>query len=81
MNLPPYNKSVRTGSISSSTEDDEDVAVQGIKRKASYSTDQDNNDEKRKNFLERNRQGKISNVIYVFNKFSKQNKNIIYRMK
>ncbi|KAI7888009.1 uncharacterized protein EV154DRAFT_426403 [Mucor mucedo] len=45
--------------MSSSTEDDEDVIHQGTKRKASYSGDQDHNDEKRRNFLERNRQAAL----------------------
>jgi hypothetical protein len=59
MNPLSYNNSVRTGSMSSSTEEDDDAIIRrtNSKRKASFSVDQDNNDEKRKNFLERNRQG------------------------
>ncbi|KAI9359044.1 hypothetical protein BD770DRAFT_409866 [Pilaira anomala] len=62
-----YNKNVRTGSMSSSTEDeDESTSSSGrknLKRKASSSVDRNedegNTDEKRKNFLERNRQAAL----------------------
>lgn len=69
-----FNKNVRTGSMSSSTEDeDESTSSSGrknLKRKASSSVDKNedegNTDEKRKNFLERNRQGKICMLFLTF---------------
>lgn len=59
INPPSYNNSIRTGSMSSSTEDDEDIHVRKTPKRKASCMDQDNNDEKRKNFLERNRQGKF----------------------
>lgn len=65
INSNSYN-STRTDSMSSSTEEDDYSATSrrtNLKRKASMDNNEseDNTDEKRKNFLERNRQG-----IFIF---------------